>query len=189
VVRQLFKPFEGLYEGYFTKSRKMNFFLISALAILSFLSSCLKSPDTSYMCTYAPCNLVAPASEVQAVQDYITSNSITATKHCSGMFYRIETDGSGKTADVCSGISVRYKGMLTNGSVFDEHNMPVNFNLSELIIGWKNGIPLIKPGGRILLYIPPSLGYGSQVVYDGNGNPVVPGNSILIFEIDLVGVL
>ena len=140
------------------------------------------------MCTYIPCNLVAPTSEIQAVQNFLTSNNITATQHCSGMFYIIDADGSGKTADVCSGISVKYKGLLTNGTVFDEHSSPVSFNLSELILGWKNGIPLIKPGGRIKLYIPPSLGYGSQVVYDGNGNPSVPANSILIFEIDLVSV-
>ena len=165
----------------------MKIYLISALTLLTFLSSCLKG-DTSYMCTYTPCSLVAPTSEIQAVQSYLTSNSITATQHCSGMFYKIDADGSGKTAEVCSGISVSYKGQLTNGTVFDEHTTPVSFNLSELIIGWKNGIPLIKSGGKIKLYIPPSLGYGSQVVYDANGNPSVPANSILIFEIDLVAV-
>ena len=165
----------------------MKFFLISALSSLVLLSSCLKG-DTSYMCTYAPCNVVASTSEIQAVQDYLTSNSITATQHCSGMFYKIDAAGTGKTADICSGISVRYKGLLTNGNIFDEHSTPVSFNLSELIIGWKNGIPLIKSGGRMNLYIPPSLGYGSQDIYDGNGNLSVPANSILIFEIDLVGV-
>ena len=165
----------------------MKFFLISALSFLTFLSSCLKG-DASNMCTYTPCNLVAPASEIMAVQNYLTSNAITATQHCSGMFYSIDATGSGKTADVCSGISVTYKGQLTNGTTFDEHSSPISFNLTELIIAWKNGIPLIKPGGKIKLYVPPSLGYGSQVVYDGNGNQVIPANSILIFEINLVAV-
>ena len=165
----------------------MKFFLISALVIATILSSCLKG-DTGYMCSYAPCSLVAPASEIQAVQNYLTSNSITATQHCSGMFFQIETEGSGKTANICSGISVKYKGQLNDGTIFDQQIAPVSFNLSELINGWKNGIPLIKPGGRIKLYIPPSLGYGNQVVYDGNGNISVPANSILIFEIDLVAV-
>ena len=96
----------------------MKFFLISALISLT-LSSCLKG-DTSNMCTYNPCYLAAPASEIQAVQNYLTSNNITATQHCSGMFYKIDAYGSGKTADVCSGLSVKYKGQLTNGTVFDE---------------------------------------------------------------------
>ena len=165
----------------------MKFFLISTLSFSILLSSCLKG-DTSNMCNYSPCNVIAPTSEIQAVQNYLTSNNITATQHCSGMLYSIDVTGSGKTADVCSGVSVKYKGQLTNGTVFDEHSTPVTFNLSDLITGWKNGIPLIKPGGRIHLYIPPSLGYGNQVVYDSNGNQIVPANSILVFEIDLVSV-
>ena len=45
------------------------------------------------------------------------------------------------------------------------------------------GIPMIKPGGKIKLYCPPSLAYGNQA------NGTIPANSILIFEVELVGVL
>jgi FKBP-type peptidyl-prolyl cis-trans isomerase FkpA len=47
-------------------------------------------------------------------------------------------------------------------------------------MGWKLGLPLIKAGGKIKLYLPPSLGYGNSV----SGN--IPANSILVFEITLV---
>jgi FKBP-type peptidyl-prolyl cis-trans isomerase FkpA len=83
---------------------------------------------------------------------------------------------------------VKYKGQLTNGNVFDQTTTPVSFNLGSLIEAWKKGIPMIKPGGKIKLYCPPSLAYGSQVIRDNAGNTVIPANSILIFEVELTNV-
>ncbi|HAD33478.1 MAG TPA: FKBP-type peptidylprolyl isomerase, partial [Chitinophagaceae bacterium] len=57
----------------------------------------------------------------------------------------------------------------------------VSFGLDGLIVGWQEGIPLIGAGGKIKLYLPPSLAYGSNA----NGN--IPANSSLIFDIDLLG--
>ena len=65
--------------------------------------------------------------------------------------------------------------------MFDSGNN-VQFNLSGLIIGWQEGIPLIAPGGSITLYLPPSLAYGSTAVGS------IPANSILVFTIDLLAV-
>ncbi len=70
--------------------------------------------------------------------------------------------------------------MFTNGNVFDKSTAPVAYSLLNLITGWKNGLPLIKKGGKIKLYIPPALGYGQ------NQYQSIPGNSILIFDIDLL---
>jgi FKBP-type peptidyl-prolyl cis-trans isomerase FkpA len=104
------------------------------------------------------------------------------------MYYSIDAAGSGNTPTICSYVSVKYKGMLTNGNIFDQSSSPVSFQLGGLIESWKKGIPLIKPGGKIKLYCPPSLAYGSQVIKDGSGNVVIPANSILIFEVELVSV-
>ena len=57
--------------------------------------------------------------------------------------------------------------------------------MGSLIEGWKMGLPLIQKGGKIRLYIPPSLGYGPNDLKDRNNNVVIPGNSILIFDITL----
>ena len=140
------------------------------------------------MCKYDACALAAPASEVTQLEAYLASASITATKHCSGMYYTIDAAGSGSSATACSTVGVKYKGQLTNGNVFDQTTTPVSFNLGSLIEAWKKGIPMIKPGGKIKLYCPPSLAYGSQVVRDGAGNTVIPANSILIFEVELINV-
>ena len=154
------------------------------LLVIMFFSGCLKDPvipscDAS---TYDPCALKAPLSEIQAVQDYLTSNGIAATQHCSGLFYNIDTMGNGVTPNFCSQISFNYVGKLTNGSTFDSSTNTATFRLFELIPGWRAGIPLIKSGGTIHLYVPPTLGYGS------GGSGTIPGNSILNFRVDLVAV-
>jgi FKBP-type peptidyl-prolyl cis-trans isomerase FkpA len=152
-----------------------------------FFTSCSKNNDE---CRYDPCETSAPAAEVAQLESYLASASITATKHCSGLYYVIDAPGTASaTPTICSIVSVKYKGTLTNGTVFDQATSPVSFQLGGLIESWKKGIPLIKGGGKIKLYCPPSLAYGSQDIRDGSGNVVIPGNSILIFEIELVGVI
>jgi FKBP-type peptidyl-prolyl cis-trans isomerase FkpA len=126
-------------------------------------------------------NITAPASEVETLRAYITANSISATEDARGFFYKINTMGSGDKPTVCNAVTVNYKGTLTNGTQIDAANN-VTLDLSRLIIGWQEGIPLIGTGGSITLYLPPSLAYGS-VDYEN-----IPGNSILIFNIDLIAV-
>ena len=152
-----------------------------AFASVALFSSCVKKTG-GRTCSYDPCAIVAPVSEQNNVEAYLNSNSIVAIKHCSGVFYKIEVAGTGVNPTACSNVSVKYKGTLTNGNVFDQQTSPISFNLQQLITAWKNGIPLVKAGGKIILYIPPSLGYGSQQAGS------IPPNSILIFEIELISV-
>ncbi len=156
---------------------KRFFVFLSAVIILS---SCSKKIDP---CKYDACAVAAPASEIAQLEAYLTSAGITtATKHCSGMYYSIDVAGSGATANICSTVGVKYKGQLTNGTVFDQSATTVTFPLDNLIEAWKKGIPIIKTGGKIKLYCPPSLAYGSQAV------GTIPANSILIFEVELTNV-
>lgn len=152
---------------------------VFTLGCVLFLLSCNKKNDS---CSYDSCAIKAPDSEITTLQNYLTSNSITATMHCSGVFYSVQSEGTSRNPTACSNISVKYKGMLTNGTVFDETVNPVSFNLGMLVPAWRNVLPLIKGGGRIILYVPPTLGYGNQA------NGPIPANSILIFEVDLVTV-
>ena len=161
---------------------KRFFAFLSAVALLS---SCSKKVDDK--CQYDPCAIAAPASEVTQLEAYLSTNSITATKHCSGMYYTIDAAGSGASATACSTVGVTYKGQLTNGTVFDQRT--TSFELDQVIAAWTKGVPLIKTGGKIKLYCPPSLAYGSQVVRDPvTGNTVIPANSILVFEVTLNNV-
>ena len=147
-------------------------------SIVSLLAGCKKK------CEYEPCGVVAPASEIASVQSYLTSNNITATQHCSGIFYAVDNAGSGKQPNGCSTVSVNYEGKLTNGTVFDKTTgAPASFSLDGVVIGFANGILQVKNGGKVRIYIPPSLGYGST-----GRPPAIPGNSILIFTVEVLDV-
>lgn len=163
--------------------------LLFFAVILFSLSACLKDAEPQ-PCTYNPCTFKAPDIETAAVQAYLDSVGITGTtKHCSGLFYKIENTGTGKSPDPCTNsIIARYKGTLKNGNKFDSGQFQQPIPLSGLIAGWTNGLPLIKEGGRIHLYVPPSLGYGNQAQKDQAGNVVIPANSITIFDVELLTV-
>lgn len=154
--------------------------LVWCLIGLAFFSGgCLKENDHC-----SPNGSVAPAAEVQALKNYLDSNAIPAIKHSSGLYYVIVSDGTGTTPNVCSSIKVNFIGKLTNGTKFEGDNN-ILVTLKFLLPAWQIGLPLIKPGGRILLYVPPSLGYGGEGK-TVNSNVVVPPNSILIYDISLI---
>ena len=161
---------------------KRIFFL--SIVVIS-LGACKKKSDT---CPYTDANYAAPASEITALQNWLNSNGITATQHSSGIFYIVTAPGSGATASVCSNVTVKYTGTLLNNSQFDQNLTGYTDTLGALILGWQKGLQLIKAGGSITLYIPPSLGYGSQDIRNSGGAIVIPANSNLKFTIDLVSV-
>lgn len=103
----------------------------------------------------------------------------------SGLQYEIIKQGTGKQATANSTVQVNYEGKLVDGTVFDSsytRGQPAEFPLSGTIPGWIEGIPLLKEGGSIMLYVPAKLAYGEQ------GNQAIPPNSVLIFKVDLLAV-
>ena len=115
------------------------------------------------------------------VEGYIERNNLSTTVLAEGVHIVILKQGSNKKPTVNSQIRVNYKGKLTNELVFDQGN-DVTFNLSGLIEGWKIGLQEIGEGGSCKLIIPSAVGYGSQ----SSGS--IPGNSALVFDIDLISV-
>lgn len=132
-------------------------------------------------CTEPVITTKAPESEITTLKQYIESSHIAAKADERGFFYTIDAPGSGVKPTACSNVTVNYTGKLTNGKTFDSAS-GISFGLNQLILGWQEGIPLVAPGGSITLYLPPSLAYGPQDQND------IPGNSILVFKIDLVKV-
>lgn len=119
----------------------------------------------------------------EIIQEYLKEHSLEATKHESGIYYIIQDEGTGETyPDINSEVEVRYKGYFIDGDIFDQtqDSSTFTYELSYLISGWQHGIPLIKRGGKETLFIPSALGYGEDDYY------TIPGNSVLIFEIELV---
>ena len=156
---------------------------------LFFLSLIFFSCKTgSLSCSFDACATVASSSEIQAVQNYLASNSLAATQHCSGLFYRIENAGNGVAPGPCSTLSVTYNTYFFNGSQLEQQTSPVGISLGASVRAMRIAMPLIKVGGRIVFYAPPSLAYGAQEVRDQNGNVVIPANSYIVYEMNLVDV-
>ena len=150
--------------------------------------SCIKGNNK---CSHNDSTVIAPASEVDSLKTILLDSGITATQNPSGFFYKINQQGSGvSVTNLCSNLSVSYKGNFFNGKVFDSTvvNQIATFQLWQVIVGWQKGVPLISKGGEITLYIPPTLAYGPNPVTDNNNNVIIPGNSYLVFDINLVDI-
>jgi len=117
------------------------------------------------------------------IQQYITDNNLNAQATGSGLYYVIDNPGNGDTPNINSTVTVAYVGKLTDGTIFDQSgSVPATFQLSGVIQGWQEGIPLFSEGGSGTLLIPSALGYGNQAVGS------IPSNSVLIFDVDLINV-
>ncbi len=157
-------------------------FFVSSILVVSF-SACKKDKG----CTSLAPTTVASATESTYLQAYLAANNITASEK-NGMYYVISAQGGGTSPNLCSTITVDYVGKLINGTAdgaqFDAStaNNPLVTTLNNLIKGWQVVLPLIKAGGTATLYIPPSLGYGSQA------SGPIPANSYLKFLITVRSV-
>ena len=95
--------------------------------------------------------------------------------------------GTGAEAAVGQQLQVHYIGRLQTGQIFDssrERGQPFVFTLGagDVIRGWDQGLIGMKVGGKRVLVIPPSLGYGER------GIGPIPPNATLVFEVELLGV-
>lgn len=103
----------------------------------------------------------------------------------SGLQYEVITQGDGPRPTAESTVSVFYEGTLIDGTVFDgnfDTKDTISFPLNGVIPGWTEGLQLMPVGSTYKLYLPSNLGYGPR-----EAGPI-PGNSVLIFKIELLSV-
>lgn len=103
----------------------------------------------------------------------------------SGLQYTVLKPGDGKTPKPAPGseVTVHYEGKLINGEVFDSsyaRNEPATFPLDGVIMGWQEGVPLMRVGEVFEFAIPAQLGYGQRAL------PSIPAGSVLIFKVQLL---
>ena len=142
------------------------------------------------------------AKDTTAIADFLKAKSMVAKKTASGLSYVITKPGKGETPKAGQSVKVNYAGYLLGGACFDssiesvarannvfnEQRTPyspldVTLGYQQVIPGWEEALGLMNKGSKMTVYIPSSLGYGAQ----GNG-PKIPGNSILMFEMEMMDI-
>jgi FKBP-type peptidyl-prolyl cis-trans isomerase len=154
----------------------------SFLGFALLLAGCNKAPATDSAGTPPHYDLGAP-SNAKYLTDFAAKPGVVKTQ--DGLEYRVIKAGTGKApqsgADM---VTVRYKGMLINGKVFDDnHGNAATFPAGALIPGWIEALSLMKEGDHWELAIPSDLGYGPA----GAGSDIPP-NQTLVFDLTLIKV-
>ncbi len=123
-----------------------------------------------------------------AIVNYALDHQLDLRRTRTGLFYQVIREGEGASLKWGEKAKAHYKGSLLNGAVFDssyDRGAPMAFMVGRMIQGWNEGVQMLKPGGKGLFLIPSHLGYGDQPIID-KGKEIIPANSVLIFEVELV---
>ena len=126
----------------------------------------------------------AAAEAEKAMADLVTGFERTE----SGLFYRLDSVGTGPKPNKGQQVQVHYTGMLLDGTVFDssvQRGTPIGIaiGVGQVIEGWDEGIQMLNEGSKARFVIPAHLGYGAR----GAGG-VIPPNATLVFDVELVRV-
>ncbi len=109
-------------------------------------------------------------------------NLAASIKTPTGLYYRDIATGTGAAVATGKQVTVKYTGWLANGTQFDSGTIPFVYGVGQVIQGWDQGLGGMLVGGKRQLVIPPSLGYGAS------GSGPIPGNAILVFNVEIISV-
>jgi len=150
--------------------------ILSAAAAVALLAACHDNPT---------------AVEIGPIPPLPAGAVIVTTE--SGLQYADITVGTGTQAQLGNRVAVQYTGWVAStGKGFDTS---VGLNPYTLVLGdngsitgFQEGVIGMKVGGKRRLFVPAELGYGPLAVYDENGKLLIPANSDLVFDVELVQV-
>lgn len=149
-------------------------------------STTSESGSASSMTTSATATTPAPSTPAATAPAPAGGGQVH--KLASGLQYEDQVVGSGKMAEPGMNVSINYTGYLTDGSKFDsslDRGQPLIFQVGnhQMIAGFDEGVRGMRIGGKRKITVPPDMGYGA----DGRP-PVIPPNSTLVFDLELLDV-
>lgn len=105
----------------------------------------------------------------------------------SGLQYKVVAEGEGDSPTPTDTVSVHYTGKLLDGTVFDssvQRGQPAQFPVNGVIKGWIEALQLMKPGGKLEVWIPAEMAYGLR-----GSPPAIGPNEVLNFEKELLSIV
>ena len=139
----------------------------------------------------------APRGRAQGLPDQSAASEAFLKKNAAtdgvrtlpdGLQIKVLKSGPAGGAPVHLGdeVKVMYEGALIDGTVFDssyQRGEPDVFTVGEVVPAWNEALQQMHPGDVWYLYVPPTLGYGAH------GAGPIPPNAVMVFKIELLGVL
>ncbi|KAG4069220.1 hypothetical protein HA402_012073 [Bradysia odoriphaga] len=145
------------------------------------MTACIKNGDS----LQRDAQMDSPSSN--AIEAYLDAHNDTAIRDVSGLYYHIIAPGDSVHFVKATSIpAVIYTNRLLTGEIVGTSLGATDFDrrmLKNHIPGWQIGLQKISQGGKIRLYIPPALAYGSTGI-----TGVIPPNAILISDLELVTI-
>ncbi|NIG57680.1 FKBP-type peptidyl-prolyl cis-trans isomerase [Chitinophaga sp. Cy-1792] len=159
----------------------MNKLLLIIATLFLFLSACTKSDDS-----ILPGMVNAQRTSDSVIVQYLYDHKETGfIKDPSGLFYKINFIGDSIHFPVLTSVvSVNYTYQLLDGTVVSSSMGVTDFKGIQLIkhiAAWRIGLQKISTGGRMRMYIPPTLAFGEVGIPN-----LVPANATLICDVELV---
>lgn len=115
----------------------------------------------------------------EKILEYLIENNLTAIEHETGIFYHIDTLGSGPFPTRNATVHLNYTGLLLDGNEFDS-GFERTFHLPSAILGFQYGVPLFNRGASGFIIVPSGLAYGST------GTMTIGPNTILKFKLEII---
>ena len=136
--------------------------------------------------TFVVVGMAAAAAAQPSAPEDVAAPPADAERTPSGLASKVVQAGTGSQyPSATSQVTVHYSGWLTRGSMFDSsvtRGMPATFPLDGVIRGWTEGLQLMVVGEKRRFWIPAELGYGSRA------RPGIPADSMLVFDVELLGI-
>jgi FKBP-type peptidyl-prolyl cis-trans isomerase FkpA len=145
---------------------------LSASAAFSAVPTAIATPTPAASAAAPAVSARAPATKAETL--------------ASGVVVEHLVVGKGASPSATDKVEVHYRGTLTNGTEFDssyKRGQPISFGLNQVIPCWTQGVQKMKIGGKARLTCPSATAYGER-----GAGPAVPPNSILNFEVELLGI-
>ena len=162
-----------------TSPSKFNRASLAACASIVFLAGCLHEPTALPPCA------VGSFTKASTNGDTITTTT--------GLEYIEGAPGTGNSTGWCKTLSVHYDAFLADGTKLEsthDNGVPLVFTpgIGVLIDGFEQGVMEMRVGGTRRIIVPPNLAYGSNDVKDSSGKVIIPPNSTLVYDIEIVEV-